>query len=1208
MKTSGYRDRDYSFGQMMLTLRATIGLTQLELAAFLGVTRRTVNAWEAGSKYPRAEHLQKFITLAFQHHAFTPGNETGEIHRLWQAARQKMLLNEIWLASLLASQPGMNAAAESGISGLEAGRPHVDWGDALTVPVFYGREWELSLLSQWVVEERCRVVSIVGLGGIGKSALAVSLMHRVAEQFDVVIWRSLRDQPACETLFDSLLQSLAPRRMQTAPASLDERLNLLLESMRSTRALLVLDNLESVLEEGERTGQMYPGYEALGRFLHRSAETGHQSCILLTSREKPGNLIAQEGHQSPVRALRLARLDAGACETLVAEKDVVGSDVEWTQLIENYAGNPLALKIVAQTIVDLFDGALAPFLAQGEVIFGGVRELLEAQFTRLSVLDQTVLLWLAILREPSSLDDLLRVAVTPVLRIQLLEAVDRLHRCSLIERGQKPGTFTLQSVVLEYLTVRITTQACYEIQQGRLSWLIEHALELAHAKDYVRQSQVRLLVKPLLHRLSQGYGDVDAQIQTLLYEIRTWSPAVQGYLPANLVALLRLLRGNLRQLDLSRLSLRGAYLQGVEMQDASLSGSVIQDSVFTETFDDITAVAISRSGAYQAASSRQREIRVWEADGRTLRQAWRAHDDLIWSLVFSPDEQTLASGSWDGTIQLWHIASGALLWSTRHSDHTIGLAFSPDGRQLASGGPDAAVRLWNTQTGEPLQVLLHPHPLNSLAWSPDGSLLASGDTQGHIYLWALTGEAPAQFRQLPKAHTQLVDGLAFAPDGRTLASAGWDGTVRLWKVPDGQLYETLTGHSVGVRRVAWSPDGRFLASCGFEKTIWLWDALQNNYCAALRGHTAHVTSLSFTPDSQSLLSGSEDGAIRLWETASGQCLRVVQGYSNSPGSLDWSPDGMQLVSAYTDRHVTIYTVNGELPPRVPGETHSAISSIAWSPDGRFLAVSEWGNAVWLWSLTSGDTLRVLRDPNDAGNFFEGLAWSPDGQSLACGSTRRGIVIFDMTGQHPQRAGSLFPMPIRPVCWHPDGTQVAGGGNDGTVYIWDARGERLLQQLPGHYSTVTGVGWSPDGRYLASSSSGANGGELFIRDARRNELVHNLAGHSAIVTALTWGKTGEHLISGSGDGILRWWDVEQGKCVLQVDTRQGKLLSLKISPNGTMLASSGDNGEIILRDAQTGEYLQTLRRDRPYERLNITGIKGLTEAQISSLRALGAAGD
>src|SRR5438876_26659 len=515
MKGSSYRDRDYVFGQAMLTLRTAIGLTQAGLARHLGVSRKAVGEWEAGLTYPTAEHLKAFIALAIERQAWPFGREAEEVRALWQAARQKVLLDEAWLGGLLshiqappASQPGEETSVTAhALASPSRGGPRVDWGDALAVTTFYGREWELDLLSEWVVEERCRVVSVLGQGGIGKSALATQVMHRVAEDFEVIIWRSLRDVPACEALLDSCLQVLAPQALSDVSASPERRQDLLLECLRSRRVLLVYDNLESFLEEGEDSGRMRAGYEGFSRVLRRVAETEHQSCLLLTSREKPIDLVPMEDRRSPVRALRLTRLDVNACKQLLAEKEVIGDPAEQMQLIEAYAGNPLALKIVAQTIVELFGGEIAPFLKQGEVVFGSVRELLDEQFVRLSAVEQRVLLWLAILRQPVSLEELLRVLGTPLPRATVLEAVEALRRRSLIERGQHPGNFTLQSVVLEYATARLIAETSSEIQQSQLSRLIEHGLTLAGSPAYVRQTQMRHIVVPLLLQLRNMYPE-----------------------------------------------------------------------------------------------------------------------------------------------------------------------------------------------------------------------------------------------------------------------------------------------------------------------------------------------------------------------------------------------------------------------------------------------------------------------------------------------------------------------------------------------------------------------------------------------------------------------------------------------------------------------------------------------------------------------------
>src|SRR5207248_3797995 len=139
----------------------------------------------------------------------------------------------------------------------------------------------------------------------------------------------------------------------------------------------------------------------------------------------------------------------------------------------------------------------------------------------------------------------------------------------------------------------------------------------------------------------------------LFAQFRAEDAAKEGYGPANVITLLKELRGHLRGLDLSQLALRGAYLQGVQMQDADLSGAMLQSCVFTETFDAISAVAISPNGQYWAAAGRRGEVRLWEEGGQTLSRVWQAHTDRIRALTFSPDGRQLVTGSWDNTVKLW---------------------------------------------------------------------------------------------------------------------------------------------------------------------------------------------------------------------------------------------------------------------------------------------------------------------------------------------------------------------------------------------------------------------------------------------------------------------------------------------------------------------------------------------------------------------------
>lgn len=685
---------------------------------------------------------------------------------------------------------------------LRSANPQYDWQEAPDISVFYGRSEELLELRHWILEERCRLVGLLGIGGIGKSTLAVKLGQQIQSEFEVMVWRSLLNAPPVEEQITNILQFLlwALRKEMVIPESFDSKLAKLMECLQTNRCLLILDNVETILSGGQ-VGQCRLGYEGYGQLLKRVGEVPHQSCVLFTSREKPREMVPLEGDRTGVKSLPLKGLNPTEGQELFQQKgQFTRTEREWQVLIKHFGGNPLALKMVAAGTQELFNGKIAPvlqYVEQGIVIFDDIRDLLERQFQRLSLIEEEVMYWLAINREPVTLAELAADIVTSSSQRQLPQAIKSLSQRSLIEKSGEH--FFLLPVVMEYTTQRLVEQVCQELvgeKSVRLRLFQTHALIKATAKDYIRETQKQLIVQPLLEQLLLEMGNQQKLVILLQHvpeQQRHQAAILTGYAGGNVLNLLAHLQVNLRGYDFSNLSINQADLQRVNLAGVNFQNTAFDQSVFATSLKSTYALALSPDGKLLATGNIDGQIHLWQvADGKNLL-TFKGHEGVVWTVAFSPDGQTLASCGLDKLVKLWDIQTGDCLKTLdEHTDVVWSISFSPDGQILASGSSDTSIRLWDIRLGKCLKVLHgHNSEVYSVAFNPDGFTLASGSLDCEILLWHITTGICIKTLQ---GHVGRICSVCFSPDGKTLVSGSSDHSARLWDVSKGTYIKILHGH------------------------------------------------------------------------------------------------------------------------------------------------------------------------------------------------------------------------------------------------------------------------------------------------------------------------------------------------------------------------------------------------------------------------------
>ncbi|ALF51779.1 WD40 repeat-containing protein [Nostoc piscinale CENA21] len=585
------------------------------------------------------------------------------------------------------------------------------------------------------------------------------------------------------------------------------------------------------------------------------------------------------------------------------------------------------------------------------------------------------------------------------------------------------------------------------------------------------------------------------------------------------------------------------------------------------------AKAKNENFSFDGSPLKDSTIELWSLDNepKKFTQFVAAQKNTIASIVFSPDNKTLATASIDNVVKIWDLKqlnkkqpkTFKLPTDNQDKSEDINisldlLAFNPDGQTLAYGN-NKTVKLWNVST-QKLQTSLNGHQadISSVAFSPNGGILASAGGDNTIILWNLDGK----LLNTLTGHEAAINRLTLSPNGQILASASDDNTVKLWDL-NGKLLHTLTGHKYGVTNIAFSPDNQTLASTSNDNTIILWN-LDGTLLHKLTKNNYSLTKIVYSPGGFILASAGSDNTINLWGV-DGNLQHILKGHKYAITSIVFSHKNKIIATASKDKTIKLWNFQGELLQTIKGH-QAAVTNIAFSHNDKILASGSEDGTLKLWNVQNKLSPSLIKAQYNLATVTS-VVFSPDDSRIIFGSANGTIKIWDVQGKNILTL-TAHQASVTSIVIDGKTNTFASTSEDNTVKYWSLDKGSLLQTFRGHQAAVTSAIFHPYKRILISASK-----DKTIKVWKLNK-IGQIINHSDTVTSVIFSQDGKTLVSGGYDRFIKFRTLDGTEEKPQEFHFENDIAKIILSPDGKNLIAATKGKDIIFWNLQ-GEKPQEI---------------------------------